>query len=173
MNSSSLGINILFPERDRVSPLAIEKFYKFFFDLKVEFSPFPEELKDNDKILAKSIKNSNATLSTYFHNSSYTASHCQNLSYQENLFSQIKTELNSPALLCNYHVLQEGINNFGFINAWADSDGVFRRIPIFISYNNRVFPSFALATILSVYKNIEIGSDSTRLIDFSIPKPKV
>jgi adenylate cyclase len=173
MNPSSIGIDILFPERDRVSPLAIKNFYKSFFDLKIEFDSFTEEFKDNDKILAKSIKNSNATLSTYFNNSPHTTPHCENLSYRDNFFSKIKTEFNSPSLLCNYHVLQDGVENFGFINAWADSDGIFRRIPIFISYDNKVFPSFALATILSVYKNITIDSDPTRLIDFSISKPKI
>ena len=174
MNPSALGINILFPEQDRVSPVSIQAFYKKFFSLEIECNDFPDELKDNDKLLANSIKNADATLSTYFHNSPYTHSHCQNLSYNKNMFSTIKTEFSATALLCNHESIQKGIENFGFINAWTDSDGRFRRIPIFVEYNKKIFPSFALGTLLSFDKHIPINSDeSTILVDFSKKNPKV
>ena len=56
MNPSAIGVNILFPERDRGSPVSIQKFYKSFFDLEVKFSQVPNELKDNDKLLSDSLK---------------------------------------------------------------------------------------------------------------------
>ena len=174
MNPSALGVNILFSERDRVSPLAIQNFYQKFFDLKIDCIDLPERLKDNDKFLSESLHQAEATLSTYFRNSTYNSFHCQNLSYKHNLFSTIKTEFSATSLLCNYKTIQEGIENFGFINAGADSDGIFRRIPLFINYNQQVFPSFALATLLSFDKYVKIKKEeSTILVNFSQKKPKV
>jgi len=174
LNPSAIGVNILFSERDRVSPSAIQDFYKNFFDLKIQFNDFPSELKDNDKLLSKSIAKSASTLATYFHNGKYTAPHCKALSYREDLFSNIKTELNAPALLCNYETIQSRVENFGFINAWKDSDGILRRVPLFMDYKNRTFPSFALATLLSFDKYLKIDTnDYTILIDSFKKNPKV
>lgn len=173
MNPSALGVNIIFPEKDRTSPLEMREFYKKFFNLNIKIDDFPRELRDNDEILAKSIQRSNATLSTYFYNSPYTRNHCQKLLYRENFFKGIKTDLNSTSLLCNYEMLQNSVDNFGFINASVDSDGVFRRIPLFVDYKNHIFPSFALATILSFDKYINLeDSSSSILVNFS-SKPKV
>jgi signal transduction histidine kinase len=173
MNPSAIGINILFPEKDRTSPVAMQEFYKRFFNLSVNLNDFSEELKDNDKLLAKSIQQSGATLSTYFNDSLYTQAHCQNLLYKENLFGLLKPDLSTPSLLCNYSIIQKGIENFGFINASLDSDGIFRRIPLFVEYKSHIFPSFALATILSFDKYIKVEEkENSILINFS-QKPKI
>jgi len=173
MNPSALGVNILFPEKDRTSPLVMQEFYKRFFNLNIHLDDFPIELQDNDNLLAQSIQHSGATLSTYFHDSPYTDAHCRKLLYKEDLFKTIETDLNTPSLLCNYETLQNKVENFGFINASVDSDGIFRRIPLFVDYKNHIFPSFALATILSFDKYININTkNSSILVDFST-KPKV
>lgn len=174
MNPSAIAVNILFLERDRVSPIAIQDFYKNFFDLEIQLDEFPSLFHDNDKLLAKSIEESGATLSTYFHNSGHTADHCNELSYKNNMFSSKKTEFNAPILLCNYKTIQGSVENFGFINAKEDSDGIFRRVPLFIEYKKHIFPSLALATLLSFDKDIKIdrGID-TILIDSFKKNPKV
>ncbi|MCH9739375.1 MAG: CHASE2 domain-containing protein, partial [Epsilonproteobacteria bacterium] len=111
MHPSAIGVNILFPEVDRVSPVTIQAFYKNFFNLNIQFNEFPEELKDNDKLLSEAIQVSNATLPTYFNNGLYTASHCQKLSYKNNLFSTIKTDFSATSLLCNHESIQNKIEN--------------------------------------------------------------
>ena len=173
MNPSALGINILFPEKDRTSPLVMKEFYKKFFNLNIHLDDFPIELQDNDKILAQSIQRSGATLSTYFHDSPYTDSHCQRLLYKEDLFKTIETDLNTPSLLCNYETLQDKVENFGFINASVDSDGVFRRIPLFVDYKSHIFPSFALATILSFDKYVNLKNEHSSILVNFATKPKV
>lgn len=173
MNPSAIGINILFPEKDRTSPLVMKKFYKNFFNLNIRLDDFPLELQDNDKLLSESIKKSNATLSTYFQNSPYTKKHCQELLYRDNVFKGVNINSKNSSLLCNYNMLQKSVDNFGFINASSDKDGVFRRIPLFVNYKNRIFPSFALATILSFDRYIDIDSKkSSILVNFST-KPKI
>ena len=175
MNPSAIGINILFSEKDRLSPITIKKFYENFFDLNVNFNQFPDELKDNDKLLSQTIQRVEATLSIYFrHTHSYTTPHCQSLKYQKNRFSDIETNFQATSLLCNHMTIQKNSKDFGFINAWRDSDGTFRRIPLFISYEKKVFPSFALATLLSVDEQMEIDSSkSTLLVNFSDKSPKI
>jgi len=173
MKPSALGINILFPEQDRTSPLAIQTFYKRFFNLDIDLNNLPQELEDNDKLLAHSIEKSGTTLSTYFTNSPYTSSHCQKLLYQEDSFRDIKPDLTTNSLLCNYEALQSRTENFGFINASVDSDGIFRRIPLFIDYRHHIFPSFALATILSFDEYVKIEEKhNSILVNFS-KNPKV
>ncbi|MBD3793977.1 MAG: CHASE2 domain-containing protein [Campylobacterales bacterium] len=174
MNPSAIGVNILFSESDRVSPLSIQAFYKNFFDLTLSFREIPDQLKDNDRLLSQSIYDSGATLSIYFNNTPYSAEHCRKLSYQDNRFAKRAIELNATSLLCNHESIQKDVEHFGFINAWSDSDGIFRRIPLFINYQGEVFPSFALATLLSFDQQFKIddGMD-TLLINFSQKKPKV
>jgi len=174
MNPSAIGVNILFPERDRGSPLSIQEFYRNFFDLEVKFSEIPNELKDNDRLLSDSVKKSGATLSTYFNNNLYNTSHCQELSYKENMFARNKTELSATSLLCNHESIQHGVENFGFINAWTDADGIFRRVPLFMNYKEQVFPSLPLATLLSFDKHMKIDiNEDTLLVNFSQKEPKV
>ncbi len=188
MYPSAIAINILFPELDRTSPKAIEDFYNKFFDLKVNFSSSSLIIKDNDDFLTKAVKSANGVLSIYFSNYSNSSKNCEELSYKNNLLSYISTSLNAPYILCNHKRLQNSVKDFGFINASADSDGIFRRLNLFISHNSNIFPSFGLATLLSIDNNIEIikknqfkllnhkikmDLDSSVLIDFHTPTPKV
>ncbi len=188
MYPSAIAINILFPELDRTSPKAIEDFYNKFFDLKINFSSSSLIIKDNDDFLTKAVKSANGVLSIYFSNYSNSSKNCEELSYNNNLLSHISTSLNAPYILCNHKRLQNSVKDFGFINASADSDGIFRRLNLFISHNNNIFPSFGLATLLSIDNNIEIikknqfkllnhkikmDLDSSVLIDFHTPTPKV
>ncbi len=188
MYPSAIAINILFPELDRTSPKAIEDFYNKFFDLKINFSSSSLIIKDNDDFLTKAVKSANGVLSIYFSNYSNSSKNCEELSYKNNLLSHISTSLNAPYILCNHKRLQNSVKDFGFINASADSDGIFRRLNLFISHNSNIFPSFGLATLLSIDNNIEIikknqfkllnhkikmDLDSSVLIDFHTPTPKV
>ena len=174
LNPSSLGINILFSEVDRISPLNIQKFYKNSFDLDVHFQHLPEKLKDNDALLLNSVLATNATLPIYFTNNSYMKKHCKNIAYHQNIFFKRETDLEANSFLCNHEKLQNKVENFGFINADRDSDGIFRRVPLFIKYEDKVFPSFALATLLSLDSSFGIDSQSdTILLNFPLEKPKV
>ncbi|MCK4440534.1 MAG: CHASE2 domain-containing protein, partial [Sulfurovaceae bacterium] len=185
---SAIGINIIFPEIDKTSPIFIHKFYKTFFDVDINFDNLPKLLKDNDKLLIRAIDSSNVVVPIYLDKYPNRYKYCENISYQNNYLSQIYTPFKAPYILCNHQKLQEYIKNFGFINAESDSDGIFRRIPLFMSYRDKIFPSFALATLLSIDSNIKIvkknqlellerkidmNSDTTVLINPNTPMPKV
>lgn len=174
MSPSAIGINILFPEEDRLSPLSIQKFYQKYFDAKIDLNVLSPELQDNDKLLSEVIKRSNATLPLYFQNKFHSAEHCQAMSYKENVFSKIESSFVVEELLCNHPSIQDEVTNFGFINAWNDSDGIFRRVPLFMKYKKEVFPSFALATLLSLYEELEFKKrEDMILVNFARNRPKV
>ncbi len=174
MRPTAIGVNILFPEEDRVSPKYIQKFYKNYFGLKLNLEGFPSVLLDNDKYLGELLSQLNATLAIYFDNSRYVRDHCQELSYRHNMFGSVPTKFISSSLLCNHLPIQEAVKSFGFINAWSDSDEILRRIPLFMGYRDEVFPSFALATLLSVDQHRKVNyTEDSMLINFSKHKPKV
>ena len=174
MIPSAIGINILFPEEDSLSPLSMQKFYQKHFDTKIDLNMLAPELQDNDKLLGQVIHNSNATLPIYLQNKFNSAKHCEEMSYKKNHFSDIKSDFLVEELLCNHPSIQDRIENFGFINAWSDSDGIFRRVPLFMKYRNETFPSFSLATLLSFYEELIFDTrEDTVLVNFSLNRPKV
>ena len=174
MNPSAIGVNILFSEPDRVSPIYLQQFYKNFFDLDVDFTTIPNSLKDNDQLLSIALLRANATLSTYFNNDEYSSKQCRSLVYKENKFINEETSLHASGFLCNYEPVQKDNENFGFVNAWSDNDGVLRRVPLWMKYQDKIFPSFALATLLSFDENIKIErEDSNLLVKYTEKKPKV
>ena len=149
LHPSALGVNIIFSEKDRTSPINIQHFYEEFFNYKIEMPTLPIGLKDNDLILRESLKNSNSTLSIYL--SQEEAKHsCQEFYFKSYKFLHIKSSIYANSALCNHPNIQVNLQNIGFVNAEVDGDGLFRRMPLFIHYQNRLVPSFALATLLSI-----------------------
>jgi adenylate cyclase len=55
----------------------------------------------------------------------------------------------------------ESIKGSGFINAKPDQDGVMRRVPLFIKYEDKIFPQLAVASLLDSLsvKDIKITSN--------------
>ena len=187
LHPSAIGVNIIFIEKDRTSPVNIQAFYKDFFNYKIEMPQLPIGLKDNDVILMESLVDAQSTLSIYLSNSKHFSNTCPKLSHEFYDFSNIKTSFLASTALCNHADLQESIQNFGFINTQVDSDGLFRRIPLFIEYKKRVIPSFALATLLSINgmdskvetnkfsilgHNVHMDEDSSVLLNFHSSSPE-
>jgi adenylate cyclase len=149
-NPASIGVNIIFSEKDRTSPLNIQQFYKDFYNFEIEMPTLPSVIKDNDFLLENSIETSQSILSIYLSKENDLFQDCNVLRRNHYDFSNIKTSLSAQSVLCNYHDLQSKVKNFGFSNLQIDSDGLLRRTPLFISYQNKLIPSFSLATLLSI-----------------------
>ena len=52
--------------------------------------------------------------------------------------------------ICNLDVLTAAAPSSGFLNAAPDSDGILRRVPVLLEFNDRTYPSLALAAVSSV-----------------------
>lgn len=160
-NPSAVAVDMIFPEPDRTSPVAIGKFYSDFFHLDTRVSGVPEPLADNDKVLADAIERMNVTLPLYFDPSASARKECflpsalpvdpkQN---SEGLY-------HSPYLLCNLPILQHAARGSGHIQASADNDGIFRRLPLFIRYHDSLVPALgvAMASTLDPDMKLTFGS---------------
>ncbi|NOX16249.1 MAG: CHASE2 domain-containing protein [Epsilonproteobacteria bacterium] len=78
----------------------------------------------------------------------------------------ISTEYSSPYILCNLDIFQKSSNNIGFINAREDSDGILRRLAMFIRYKNYFIPSFGLANLMSLDK-INVQKSKVSILNHS------
>ena len=59
----------------------------------------------------------------------------------------IKTIYNYPGVIANIPILEESAVGVGMINTLPEIDGVNRRLPLFVSYNNEVYPSLPLEVL--------------------------
>ena len=162
MNPTTIAINMVFPELDRTSPIMQKKNY--YNDIGQPFKEDSLNSIDYDELFMNSIHQSNATLSVYLHDRD-TMSSCEKTLFKNLRFQYLSDKIESKSsILCNHQVLQKSVKNFGFINVEVDEDSFLRRVSFFMSHNGVVIPSFALATLFSLDKNIAI--DDERKIHF-------
>ena len=55
--------------------------------------------------------------------------------------------INSPGFVSNTPLLQKSAKTGGFINVFPDDDGIIRRVPLLMRYENNLYPSLALAAV--------------------------
>lgn len=148
-NPSVIGLDIIFPEKDRTSPKEIQSFYKKYFNINSELTGIPLALEDNDIIFAEALHKSKSILSIYLSEKQISNNQCSSLesvNVDEKLF-----DLKSyPYLLCNTALLSKDFKNFGFINAKTDSDGITRGAVLFKKHKDEIVASLGLAVLLSL-----------------------
>ncbi len=155
MNPATIAIDMVFPELDRnsVNNRSIKE---------ENWDGLSMKPKDNDRLLMDALIESSSVLSVYLHDNQDMPT-CKE-SLLVNLRFQYLVDIlkEKPSILCNHQELQLSSKHFGFINLEADSDALLRRVSFFMTYEGIVIPSFALATLLSLDKDISID-DSNRL----------
>ena len=57
--------------------------------------------------------------------------------------------IKAKGYISNITVLQQAAKTGGFINIFADSDGIIRRAPLLFNYQNTIYPALALQAVLS------------------------
>jgi len=186
-NPAAIGVDIIFPNRDRTSPLAMERFYREFLGTDINIVNLPYRLKDNDKIFASSLERHGVVLPVYLLDRGFVNGKCEELSgIKEGEVKFLKNPAKSSFMLCNYPVLQRSVKNFGFINVPVDEDGIFRRIPLFMKYKDFLVPSFPLSVLLTLddmkvegrYRasilghEINMDASGTVLLNFNAPFAK-
>ena len=153
---SSIALDIIFSEPDRTSigPL-LEEFSKDF-NIKAESNNIPETLLNNDKILSKTLQKGPFVLATKFHfdDSLDISENCD--LHPLNVFSlkdskkeiQPSSLFSARSVLCNIMALTNSVSTSGFFNISPDRDGIMRRAPLLIKYEDKVYPSLALAALM-------------------------
>ncbi len=182
--AKSVGINVIFAERDRTSPQLWQQKLKEDFGYVIDTSGIPSEVLDYDIYLANVLTKGSYVLGYTFLFSS-TLRKSQKCRFRP--VAPIQDGGNiaaTPAfhfykasgIICNYKVLADSASGSGFLNGTPDVDGVLRRLPLFIQYNGNLYPSFALSLLMQVHPNtpLVIGPDSNgmpllSLADMHIP----
>ena len=184
LGPASVGLDMIFPEPDRTSPKVFQE--ELFRDLKVqvEMTGLPEDLRDNDRLLARILDQGPFVLSYafLFRNHAPPSKEC--------LVPPLKAALIAPSggwdpadhlmkadgVICTLRVLSSAAAGSGFINTLPDSDGVIRRTPLLVSYGDKLYPSLALATLMQSFGISEVilkvkadGSILMRLNQMVVP----
>jgi len=161
---AAIGLDIIFPEKDRTSPYMMAAFYQNYFNLKTSFTKLPKVLEDNDLIFSKVLQESESVLSIYLSHEYFPKNNCD-------ISPSITIDTKGLALntyeyaLCNTPLLQQNNKHLGFINTDIDKDGVLRRIELLKEYNNIPVPSFSLAVASELDPNMSIQNKKITIFD--------
>ncbi len=167
--AAATGVDALFVERDRTSPAEINRVMQR--DLKQSFplTAIREAFWDYDTILAETLKKGPFVASYLFTFSGSDDTSCRPKSASGALLSAESEKKSTRHLyqaanvVCNVPSIQEGANTSGFINSAPDGDGIYRKTPLVIEYQGRLYPSLALQTYLTANKldNFLISANET------------
>jgi adenylate cyclase len=149
---AAVGVDALFVERDRTSPLVIQRVMAGDFKQAFPLTAIKESLWDYDAILGQTLKTGPFVLSYFFTFDKPDSNTCQPKSASGASFSadgKKNALLHAFDIVCNIPLLQQAANHSGFDNASPDSDGIYRKMPLVIEYKDRLYPSLALQTFLT------------------------
>ena len=163
-----IGLDIVFAERDKTSPHSIAS------QIGVDAST----LDNYDKVLAKTLTET-PTVGGYVFKFDEVVGEKSPLIPAVFIQKGLKDNshfLHPNGIVLNIDILQESFYSSGFFNNIPDEDGMIRRVPLLLRYQDMVFPSLALE-MLRIYSNIskvevsgdEIGVHKITFGDFSIP----
>ena len=156
--AASIGIDVIFPEQDRSSPISWQETLARDSGYTVDTSHIPAELLDNDALLAKTLAHGPFTLGYefFFGRDKKAPSICQlspvtlTRAGRAGAALPVISFYRADDVLCNYQPLEKAAPGAGFLNGTPDEDGMVRRLPLLIEFNGKVYPSFALALLLQL-----------------------
>ena len=152
----SIGLDLILSEPDRTSPKNWQADIQQEPGYPIDFAALPTAQFDHDTILTETLKSGPFVLGFefLFKSSEVDVSQCRlhplNVISINSLNSyETKNRLfKANSVVCNLYQLADVVSYAGFLNATPDSDGILRRIPLLIEYDNRLFPSLALAIFM-------------------------
>jgi len=150
-----VGVDALFIEHDRTSPSVIHDTLARDFKQQLSLATINKSLWDYDALLGNTLKTGPFVLGYLFTFDQSSAHECHPQSASGVWFSVTGKNTTFPHLpnalsvLCNIPLLQQAAATSGFINAVPDSDGIYRKTPLVISYKGKIYPSLALQTYLT------------------------
>lgn len=161
---AAIGMDIVFAEEDRTSPSRVASFSANYDEM------FAKAIADAPVILGYSFDLNNNAFSSK-EPPSIPAIFIENSKTAQNDFL-----LKASGTTINIPVIQDSAYSSGFFNIMPDDDGILRSVPLFISYDDMLYPSLALE-LLRVLKDVskvtinynQSGLDSIDLGDVKIP----
>ena len=184
----AVGLDIVLAEPDRTSPALLKLQLKKDFDQDIDFTGLPRQLEDHDILLADTLRGKPYVLSYYFSFTHDVDDHqvqgggCLIHPAQVAVLAEPGAQTPEQALLnaygtvCPLPALAEAASGTGFFNATPDQDGIVRRVALLTSFQGKIYPSLALATLMQAAGDQNIllklnaqGVESLRWGGSSIP----
>ncbi|MFN0104946.1 MAG: CHASE2 domain-containing protein [Bryobacteraceae bacterium] len=171
-------LDVMFPEPD-LSPPGLAQLA--LPGVAGEFASGPERQKTNDEFLADAIAKGRVVAGYSFDFQEASAGR-ECVLHPVSIATTARAGIAPPALfkapgvLCPVATITRAATGTGFLNASPDADGQMRRIPLLVEYNNRAYPSLALATMLALRPKTTLslvsdglGSHHVQIDDTTIP----
>lgn len=159
-NPASIGVDIIFSEKDRSSPKSFLDFYNNTLSMNVKLQNIPKDMQDNDLILATRAKDAVFPIIIQ-----QNPSKCTPNNFIQGSGPNVE---NAENFLCNIDKIQKMAKRTGFINSHMDFDGLIRKYRLVYGYKNRLVPSLDLAMLQNIDSNIAFKKDSDFLNSYKI-----
>jgi adenylate cyclase len=196
--AAAIALDIVFAEEDRTSPDVLRKTLDSELGVQIGFSGLPAGLEDNDRVLANILGQAPAVLGYYFRVAALEDQGPQGTARSGAKMvdgeggdphpletALVKTPgavspetalFSAGGVVRNIPVLSRAAPASGFINVGADRDGIVRRVPLIMAWQERIYPSLALAALLqakgadtAVLRLTSGGTESLRAAGRTIP----
>lgn len=172
--AASIGVNIVFPEKDRTSPKNWQENIARDFGFTIATTNIPAEILDHDAFLADILKQGPFVMAySFLFDQTSPSTVCDlkpaALSSAPDvppLGSALRLHQASD-VLCNTEVISGCPNRAGFLNGTPDRDGILRRMPLLIEMDGLIYPSFALSVLMQFKRHDVIGF-SKNLLDIPL-----
>ncbi len=154
----AIGIDALFIEKDRTSPIEIQRKVEQDLHQQLPLTSFKESLRDYDALLGKTLQTGRFVLSHLFvFDEARVTNPCLPKSASGAWFlaggkiAEPPKIYQATGITCNVSEIQNATKS-GFINTTSESDGIYRKTPLIMVYKNQLYPSLALQTYLTAQK---------------------
>ncbi len=154
-----VGIDILFAEPDRTSLRLLSEELKTSFGVPLDLTNLPPEIIDHDWSLARTLRSGPFSLGVMFRFGTGAAMDVQ-LPYPSIRTIQFTRKGGgvtpvpvADGLVTVLPGLISAANGLGFVNVQPDWDGVIRRAPLLIRYNDILYPSLAMLASMRSMKS--------------------
>ncbi|MFH1216662.1 MAG: CHASE2 domain-containing protein [Pseudomonadota bacterium] len=172
LEPKAVGLDILFAEPDRTSLHVLQQELKRDFDATMTFEGSPLLPVNNDLALAQSLLQGPFVSGfKFFFDGDVIPGrdhllHPIDIVYQQGQSLLATSHLfEARDVVANLPELSGAVTSSGFLNYPADDDGVLRRVPLLIRYQEKLYPSLALATAMQALgrKSLILDMENDRL----------
>lgn len=146
-----IAFDVLFPEKETNIVDQLEEEMNKQKMTYPQLTPILDKLKpifDYDSQLAETLKQGDVVLGMTFSPTQQAIGQLPNPVINLDSFNQTQFGMIiASGYIANIPILVNAAKNEGFVNVFADADGVIRRVPLFINYKNNLYPSLALEAV--------------------------
>jgi len=186
---ASVGIDFVFAEADRTSLIHIQQSLQQHFNMDLSLENVPQRLHDNDIALSQVLSSGPFVLgySFIFEPLSQTPTAQTSVQkipniihfiprYMEDAEEDKKIAYQADRVVNNIASFSGAAVSSGFFNVQPDQDGVIRKVPMLIEYQDRFYPALSLATLMMALDSQQLllnisaaGIDSLQLDELTLP----